>query len=228
MKKILISCLIILSFLPLQAAAQTVLQMDLFYDPRTNFRADRFVEDPIQVLENGQVNTVSETEGDYYVIYITSNGRDIDEEKYYFTPPEDAFRLVLPFKPEASGIRFFKSGRTTLLSQIDIQEFSKCNQNGVCSYEEGETINLCPQDCVKETTTFSDETQLLLAENGGEILSEDGTVLVKLNPLDKEPAPISVNLESNRQNRNQALIVLGGVVIGGLVMGGVIYKFYKK
>jgi hypothetical protein len=228
MKQILISCLFALSLIPLQVQAQTVLQLDLYYDPRTNFRVDRFIEEPIQILENGQTNAVSESEGDYYAIYISSSGKTIDDQRYYFTPEDDAFQLTLPYQAQASGVRFFESGRTTLLSQLDILEFSKCNQDGVCAYEEGETIELCPQDCLRTTPVFSAQTQKLLEEGGGQIVTEDGTTLIKESPLEKTPEPISTDLTTSRRNRNQATMVLGGIVVGGLVFGGVIYKLYKK
>lgn len=228
MKKLFIGILFALAISPVRADAQTVLQMDLFYDSRVNFRIDKFVEEPIQILENSETNTVSEKEGDYYAMFISSNGQNIDENQYYFTPDEDVFQLKLPYVPEATGVRFFRSGRTTLLSQIDIQEYSKCNQNGICAYEEGETMNLCPQDCRKENTTFSESTQTLLNENGGEILSEDGVILIKQNPLEEEAQPIEINVTESRKKRNQALVVLGVIVFIGLTSGGVIYKLYKK
>lgn len=216
---------ILLAISVVQVHAEDILEVYLFQESTGNFRLDRFVDEPVVVTENGRVNT--STEGDFYVTYIDSRQEEINEEEYYFSPLSDDFVLQLPYVPSATGLRIFRTSRGALMSQIDIQTVSTCNQDSVCALEGGENIQTCPQDCQKENPTFSEQTRQTLTDSSGEVVDEDGNIILSEAPLSLESTTDSIETSSTR-NRYTIPVFVGGGTLFAILGSILIYKIYKK
>lgn len=83
-------------------------------------------------------------QGLYEAHIINENGLELAKRK--ITLENGKNEIIIPYFPDATKITFTDpSGK--LLSGINTEVISVCNNNGACQFDKGESVESCPSDC---------------------------------------------------------------------------------
>lgn len=227
--------IIITLFMPKYVYSQEVWTMSLFFDGSSNqLRLDRFVDNPVQKISSGEsspiyydietLNRAGYSESEVYRLNFQGFEQGYDWNIYVsLTQQNGAFQLSIPYIEHAQSLQIVDP-RGSLL-EVDLSEFSQCNQNSICELEQEETTITCPSDCTGESIQFSESTQQSLRENQGRIQSEDGTVLLETTQDFSDQQSQNTDGENTESNY---LYLLGGIVLIAGALGGWVLVHFRK
>lgn len=146
--------------------------------------------------------------------------------KKWFNGQEGAFSYVVPRFGIVKGYKIYLSKDNTLILEGSLEQFARCNANGICEYEKGENLDTCLADCV--SGSFSDETKKLLAQNN-DILKDPKTGEILLRgPKAIAAGTGSLGVAPSEGGNTAVLVILLAfcAVIGTFVI--VIFRIRKR
>ncbi len=202
-------------------------QVSLFYDANTQeLRLDKFVENPVQAVEQSDQLTY-----DQRVNFQGSNTFQVQLVTPQYMFPETlnyeiqdgAFQILVPYYPHVNSLKIMNPETNTDFT-VSTDEFTQCNQNAICEFEQKENEITCVSDCTRDNTQYSAETKSLLASQNGVIRDQAGTVLLGVE--DESP---STDDSSEERTEPSTFITLLPLLAGlTLIAGAGGYWVYRK
>lgn len=208
-----------LTFLAFRAnfALAAVFELHLFYDPAKNdVHLDKNISEPISLnnekdLAIPDFDNMFSVPGPFEFLFFDSSGDRIEDKQ--FSPKPGESTLDVPYYSAATHFVLRKTGSQEDIDSLDISQFSKCNRNGICEFEKGETILTCLTDCT--SGNFSDETKKLLKQNN-DVIRDPKTGEVILRGIQATPTPVASPGETAQGSGtiNKILLIIGaGAVV---------------
>lgn len=196
------------------AALAAVFEVHILSDSAQNdVHLDRSVSEPIVLnseknLAIPDFDTLFSAPGPFEFLFFDSSGDRIEDKQ--FLPKPGKSTLDVPYYSAATRFVLRRTGSQEDIDSFDISRFSRCNRNGICEFEKGETILTCLTDCT--SGNFSDETKKLLKQNN-DMIRDPKTGEVVLHGIQVAPIAASSGTASTSTATNRILLIVGAVAV---------------
>ncbi|MDD5083928.1 MAG: hypothetical protein PHT88_03280 [Candidatus Moranbacteria bacterium] len=222
---------ILLGVFCLSAPAQAdVFELHFSYDAKQNTLNFTDNQDAVTVNKEKDISIVefskSPSSGDFEFAFIDATGFEIERKN--FTPKAGNFVVETPYYSIATKLIVRKIGVAEPILTRDISALSTCNNNKICEFEKGETINTCLPDCGSSNVTYSAETKTKL-ESSNNIVRDEKTGSILLNNVKVAAPQPEAQLQTPQPTAGMSatmVAILSAIAL--LVLGGIGYFVYKK
>lgn len=218
-----------------ESVSADIFEVHFFYDSaKDEIRLDKKVPQSISLNKEKDISVPNFNEqfslpGSFEFLFFNAMNLLVDEKQ--FSPQEGAFTIEVPYYSGATKFVLRRSNSQEDIESYDISGLARCNLNGICEYEKGETRSECISDCVGKTTKFSSETQKVLMANGGIIKDpKTGEVILRgtTAPVDGDTMSNPTQSEASR-GLNVVMLAIGVGVFFLVVIGAfIIYRLKQR
>jgi hypothetical protein len=166
-----------------------------------------------------------EVSGEYRIELFDTSGAKAFEANI---PTQNGkFTYEIPKFTIISKYQIYVVSDSRLIFEGNLDEFVLCNNNKVCEFEKGETINTCLSDCASGSVSYSPETKAKLDAAGG-IIRDPKTGDILLNDIKVDASQNPAQTETKKTSNNFSVIAAVVVVIVLLVIGVVVYFIRRR
>lgn len=173
------------------------------------------------------------------VLYDVSGARAVETR---FEAKDGKFTVKIPYFSIVDKFEIYSRTDNALALSGSLNQFVKCNDNGICELEKGENLNTCLPDCASGHVKYSQETQQKLDENHGVIIDPaTGEAILRdlrsvqvENNVDNSPTDQGVQPESGQSvfsslGLSKQWVAIGFLVFLGLgAVFGIFYAWAKR
>lgn len=227
--------LILAIFFPCATSMADTFKIHVLYDQKKDFlNFDESSGASVEKTANNSIGIVEfntpEAVGKFEYTLFDITGAEIISVQFDSTPGN--FSLELPYFSIAKTVKIKRSGEQNYFLEKDISNLLMCNDNKVCEFEKGETMNTCIADCASSHIVYSAETQSKLDANQGVLKDpRTGDTLLDVVKVVAPEIPTTEPVATPQATTNNAPSTMMSLIytaIALIALGYCTYFIYRK